>query len=166
MQATVPSRSWVSVRDVAHFPAQSRNQVHGSHVAVRTVCDEQWALNFTSSTRVLGHVLSMNMGMQFVGLRFLVPMLIGFRPLRTVLLLSLIMAFVSWSCFATVTDVSQMLWLSLLTPANAAFSPLSVQASRTLLERRPTEIRSQLSASWSRLLQLWAIRGVQGVQLN
>ena len=86
--------------------------MHGSHVAVRTVCDEQWALNFTSSTRVLGHVLSMNMGMQFVGLRFLVPMLMGFRPLRTVLLLSLIMAFVSWSCFATVTDVSQMLWLS------------------------------------------------------
>ena len=39
-------------------------------------------------------------------------MLIEFRPLRTVLLLSLIMAFVSWNCYATVTDVSQMLWLS------------------------------------------------------
>ena len=31
------------------FPAQSRNHVHGIHVAVWTVCDEQWALNFTSS---------------------------------------------------------------------------------------------------------------------
>ena len=41
-QATVLSRSWNSVRDVAHFPAQSRNHVHGNHVAVSTVCDEQW----------------------------------------------------------------------------------------------------------------------------
>ena len=72
------------------------------------------------------------MGMQFVGLRFLVPMLIGFRPLRTVLLLSLIMAFVSWSCFATVTDVSQMLWFSLLSPANAAiFTIVSTGVSNT-----------------------------------
>ena len=38
-----------SVRDAAHFPAQSRNHVYGIHVAVWTVCHEQWALNFTSS---------------------------------------------------------------------------------------------------------------------
>ena len=54
--------------------------------------------------------------MHFVGLCVLLPMLVGFRPLRTVLLLSLIMAFVSWNCYATVTDVSQMLWLSLGVP--------------------------------------------------
>ena len=54
--------------------------------------------------------------MHFVGLCVLLPMLVGFRPLRTVLLLSLIMAFVNWNCYATVTDVSQMLWLSLGVP--------------------------------------------------
>ena len=54
--------------------------------------------------------------MHFVGLCVLLPMLVEFRPLRTVLLLSLIMAFVSWNCYATVTDVSQMLWLSLGVP--------------------------------------------------
>ena len=55
------------------------------------------------------------MGIQFVGLCFL--------ALRSVLLLPLIMASLSWKCDATVTDVSQMLWLSLflLTPVNAAF---------------------------------------------
>ena len=62
------------------------------------------ARNVTSSIRVLGHVLSINMGMQFVGLCFL--------ALRSVLLLPLIMASLSWNCDATVTDVLQMLWLS------------------------------------------------------
>ena len=66
----------------------------------------------------------MNMGMQFVGLCFLVPMLIRFLPLRTVLLVSLIMAFMSWNCYATGTDVSQMLRLSPLSLVNAAFFPI------------------------------------------
>ena len=53
------------------------------------------------------------MGMQFVGLCFL--------ALRSVLLLPLIMAFLIWNFDATVTDVSQMLWLS--------FSPHSRESS-------------------------------------
>ena len=53
----------------------------------------------------------------------MVPMLTRFLPLRNALLLSLIMVFVSWNCYATVSNVSQMLWLSLLTPVNAAFFP-------------------------------------------
>ena len=44
-----------------------------------------------------------------------------YLQLRTVLLLSLILAFVSWNCCATVTDVSQMLWLSLFASVNAVF---------------------------------------------
>ena len=81
------------------------------------------ALNFTSSTEVLVNILSMNMAMQLVGFRFLAPTLMRFLPLRTVMLLSLIMAFVSWKYCATATDVSQMLWLSLFAPVRAAFSP-------------------------------------------
>ena len=49
-QATVPFRSWDSVRDVAPFQAQSRNHVHGNYVAPWTVCDVQWAMDFTSMT--------------------------------------------------------------------------------------------------------------------
>ena len=71
------------------------------------------ARNVTSSTRVLGHVVSINMGIQFVGLCFL--------ALRSVLLLPLIMASLSWIFDATVTDVSHMLWLS--------FSPHSRECS-------------------------------------
>ena len=91
-----------------HLPAQSRDHVLRNHVAVRTACDEHWALdlrtwrtNVTSSRRVLGHVVSINIGIQFVGLCFL--------ALRRVLLLPLIMVSLSWNCDATVTDVSQML---------------------------------------------------------
>ena len=34
------------------------------------------------------------------------------------------MAFVGWNCYATVSNVSQMLWFSLLTPVNVVFFPV------------------------------------------
>ena len=105
------------MRNVAHFPAQSRNHVHGKHVALwdswRRTVDSGFHFfnNKSDGTRPLNeHV------MHFVGLCVLLLMFVGFRPLRTVLLLSLIMVFVNWNCYATVTDVSQMLWLSLGVP--------------------------------------------------
>ena len=83
-------------RDIVLFANSkrgARNHMQGNHVAVSTVCDEQWKefhlLNKSVGTRPLNeHV------MHFVGSCFLVPMLIGFRPLQTVSLLSLIMSFV------------------------------------------------------------------------
>ena len=73
------------------------------------------ARNVTSSTIVLGHVLSINMGMQFVGLCFLAR--------RSVLFLPLIMASLSWKLRCNrdrrVADAVDSLFL--LTPVNAAF---------------------------------------------
>ena len=82
------------------------------------------AQNFTSSSTILGYLLSMNMGMQCFGLCVLMPALLKFFSLRHILLLSLFMAFVSWNCYATVTGWQQLMWFSLLSPANAAFFPV------------------------------------------
>jgi len=82
------------------------------------------AENFTSSSTILGYLLSMNMGMQCFGLCVLMPALLKFFSLRHILLLSLFMAFVSWNCCATATGWQQLMWFSLLSPANAAFFPV------------------------------------------
>ena len=56
-QVIVPSRSWDSIRDVAHFLEQSRDHVHGNHVAVRPVLrrtlSELHFLNTSVRTRPL-----------------------------------------------------------------------------------------------------------------
>ena len=81
-QAAVPSRTWDSVRDLVLFQAQSRNHVHGNRVAPWSVLQRTVGYEFHLNEHVL----------HFVGLCVLLPWLVGFRPLRTVFLLSLIMA--------------------------------------------------------------------------
>lgn len=82
------------------------------------------ALNFTDSSELLGYLVAVNNGMQCFGLVVIMPVLMKFLSLRQILLFSLFMGFVSWNCYAIVTDEWQMLVCSLLTPANAAFFPV------------------------------------------
>ena len=96
------------------------------------------------------------MGMQFVGLCSLVPVLVRFLPLRTVLLVSLIMAFVSWHCYAT--------GLSLV---NAAFFPIvRTRISNTFGAQTYGESLAAVGVLEQIASTLGNVGGVQGVQLD
>ena len=94
----------------------------------------------------------MKTGMQSVGLCFLQPVLTRFVPLRNALLLSPIMAFIRWNCYANASIVSPVLWLSPYSRGRSVL-PIVRTGISTASERR-----GLLAAIgvWSRLRHLWA----------
>ena len=115
------------------------------------------SLNFTDSSELLGYHVAVSSGMQCFGLVVITLVIMKFLSLRQILLFSLFMGFVSWNCYAIVTDEWQMLVCSLLTlPQMQRSFPLFELAWPTLSERRSTESRSQW---WGVLQQIASTSG-------